>query len=117
MDNVRRQLAAAQRPQQAGRVQVGRSGPGSRDLLFGQLQDDGRAFRHHFAERRKLGEDARRVRFRNHVDVEVGSHGDPRFGDAPLEGAAQPIADAEGLQTAQRGINGPGGFRAYATST
>src|SRR5580658_6771744 len=44
------------------------------------------------------------------MDIEVGSHGDPRFGDVPLEGSAQPVADAEGLQTAQRGMNGPGGL-------
>src|SRR4051794_41726640 len=44
------------------------------------------------------------------MDVEVGRHGDTRFVDAPSEGAAQPIADAEGLHTAQRGINGPWGL-------
>src|SRR5207253_7053421 len=45
------------------------------------------------------------------MDVEVGSHGDPRFGDAPLEGTAQPVADAEGSQTAERGVNGLTGLR------
>ena len=69
-----------QLPQQAGRVSVwDETARAAATFCFVSFKTMGRALRHDFAERRKLGQDASWVHFRNDMDLEVGGHGNLRF--------------------------------------